>query len=233
MKHFARIDKETITRQMLLSLLEIKHRDLLEVEVPSDATIRDVKQAVSAAHGFPLLGMRIIITRDSRPAFCPDDSTVASLGITDSDVLKLYAKGVTISSPPPPPPHFEIMPLPRRKRRPFPEALLSFFSNRWTPDKWREMLAHSRHPLTPEDSQVLHIITAGNPVLYTFVLKSGAPFWTYRDRAEILLNLVQELRCKAFISHFLVEHLCIFQELMLAAIESEADAMRRSEGEAE
>jgi hypothetical protein len=214
---------------MLVSLLEIKRRDLIEVEVPADATILELKRAVSADHGFALAGMRIIVTRGGRPSFCPDAATIPSLGITDTDVLKLYAQGVAMAGPMAPLPRFELAPLPRRPRsHTLTRKILAHYPQMWTPHKWREMLAHSRHPLTPEDSLLLSVITAGNPVLYTFVLESGAPFWTYGNRAENLVTVLQSMTAAAFWPHFMVEHMSIFQELLLASIESRADACREA-----
>jgi hypothetical protein len=91
---------------------------------------------------------------------------------------------------------------------------------KWTYEVWREMNAYSRSIVTREDSEMLFVVTFGNPCLYHFVLQTRAPFWDYARRVCNLVEIWSQFKGMNIWLWFVVELVCILQDLLLVSIES-------------
>jgi hypothetical protein len=78
---------------MLILVIDIKTHDLLEVDVPEDATVGLLKSELARTAGVILEGMRVIVDRK----FCSDSQTLAALGLSNSSVVKAYIKEPDVS----------------------------------------------------------------------------------------------------------------------------------------
>jgi hypothetical protein len=205
-----------------VNLLEIKRADLLEVEMPTNSTVHDLKLEISRVHGYALPHMRLMITRDNTPSFCPDASTLLSLGITSSEIVKLYAKGVH-RPPVESDDKFPLAPVPQttppRRSNLLASTARTVFG---IPSDsmhmiWREMSCISRYQLTVEDAMGLYLLTFRDRGLYEFILTVGAPIWKYIDRMSGLFEIADKKAIPQ--PWFSVQHVTIFQDFLLDSVE--------------
>jgi hypothetical protein len=170
-----------------LAFIEIKCGDMFVVDISQDSTISQLKSEISRLRDLPLEHMRIIFTRE-QTSFCPDSATIESLGITSSDILKLYAKGIhrDTGNLPPPARSFSLAPVQPKMEYRCSKAARSALNqcekNRgrvWHPGVYREMMAYSRSPLTMEEAMMVFVLAVGRTEFYSLVLRTDTPFRRY------------------------------------------------------